>query len=71
MSGQVSPGGAAVGGARPQARRRGGSPAADAWSGTRPLARDGAERLTLPVDADDVAWPSQCERLARLNQCVA
>jgi hypothetical protein len=32
--------------------------------------RDGGERLTLPADADDVAWPSQCERLARLNQSV-
>ncbi len=26
------------------------------------------DRIELPVDADDVSWPSQCERLARFNQ---
>ena len=31
----------------------------------RPAALD---RIELPVDADDVSWPSQCERLARFNQ---
>ena len=26
------------------------------------------DRLSLPENADDVSWPSQCERLARFNQ---
>ena len=26
------------------------------------------DRIELPVDADDVSWPSQCERPARFNQ---
>ena len=60
-----------MGGAQPGARRRGGRPTAEAWRATRRAAGGGAAQLTLPADADDVGWPSQCERLARRNQGVA